>query len=93
VGVERSAEPLRETLELIEFWGRYVMDKVLDEPVAWETQNMLTVAWCIATAAAARTETRGVHYRTDFPETDPRWRCHVDLRRGGEGVQVATPPV
>jgi len=92
VGVERSAERLRETLELIHFWARYVMDKVFDEPVAWETQNMLTLALCLTTAAATRTETRGCHYRTDYPATDPRWQCHIDLVRSQDGVQVMTTP-
>lgn len=90
--VERSADRLHETIEIIRFWGRYVMDKVFDEPVAWETQNLLTLALCIATAAEARAESRGVHYRTDFPETDPNWRVHIDLLRSDEGAQLALTP-
>ena len=94
VAVERSGDRLRETLEIIEFWSRYVLDKVLDTPVGWETQNLLTLAACISTAALTRTETRGVHYRTDHPATDDaHWRCHLDLQRGEEGVQVATAPI
>jgi L-aspartate oxidase len=92
-GVERSADRLRETVEIIDFWARYTMDKLFDEPAAWETQNMLTIALCIATAAATRTESRGVHYRTDFPHTDPKWRCHIDLTRCDTGVQVSTSSV
>jgi L-aspartate oxidase len=92
-GVERSADRLRETVEILEFWARYVMDKVFDEPAAWETQNMLTVATCIATGAATRRESRGVHYRTDCPDADSAWRCHIDLRRSDDGIQVATSPV
>jgi len=93
VAVERSGERLAETLEIIAFWARYVMDKVFDEPRAWETQNMLTVALAIATGAATRCESRGVHYRTDFPESDPRWHCHIDLQRADDSVQVSTSPV
>ena len=93
VAIERSADRLRETTEIIEFWGRYVMDKVFDEPAAWETQNALTMALCIAVAAATRCESRGVHYRTDFPQTDPQWQCHIDLRRSEDGVQTSTAPV
>ncbi|MEW6251547.1 MAG: L-aspartate oxidase [Planctomycetota bacterium] len=93
VAVERSGDRLRETLEIIEFWARYVMDKVFTTPQAWETQNMLTVALAIATGAATRCETRGVHFRTDFPQPDPRWRCHIDLVRAEDGVQVSTSPV
>lgn len=91
VAVERSADRLRETVEIIEFWSRYVMDKVFDTPGEWETQNVLTVAMCVATAAAARCESRGVHYRSDFPQPDEKnWRCHIDLRRADHGIQLST---
>ncbi|MFH1748609.1 MAG: L-aspartate oxidase [Planctomycetota bacterium] len=90
VAVERSGDRLRETIEIIEFWGRYVMDKLFDEPAAWETQNMLTAALCISIGAATRCESRGVHFRTDFPQPDPQWRCHIDLMRSDDGVQVST---
>ena len=60
---------------------------------AWETQNMLTVALAIATGAATRCESRGVHYRTDFPAPDPQWRCHIDLTRADDSIQVSTSPV
>lgn len=92
VGVQREASELEDARELIQFWGRYVMDKVFDEPMAWETQNMLTVALCITTAALERRESRGVHYRTDFPQTDPAWRRHVDLLRIAERLEVSSSP-
>ena len=93
VAVERSGDRLRETLEIIEFWSRYVMDKVFDEPQAWETQNLLTVALAIATGAATRCESRGVHCRTDFPQADPAWQRHIDLVRADDAVQVSTSAV
>src|SRR5918993_2075026 len=89
VGIERSAERLAETREIISFWGRYVMDKTFDPaalgPAAvagWELQNMLAVCHLIATAALTRTESRGAHYRTDFPERDDaNWRVHILWKR------------
>jgi len=36
--------------------------------------DMLTAARMIATAALARTESRGGHYRSDYPAADPAWR-------------------
>ena len=40
---------------------------------------MLEVASLIAQSAALRQETRGVHYRTDYPERDDaHWRMHID---------------
>jgi L-aspartate oxidase len=85
VGIERAGERLSETKEIIAFWSRYVMDKVFDPalgaPAAiagWELQNMLTVCHLIATAADTRTESRGAHYRLDFPQRDDEhWRVHL----------------
>jgi len=37
-------------------------------------RNMLVAAKCIATAALVREESRGGHYRSDFPEPDEAWR-------------------
>lgn len=94
VGIERSGDRLRETIEIIEFWSRYVMDKVFDAPDAWETQNLLSVALCVTYGAAARCESRGVHYRSDFPRRDDtNWRVHVDITRRDDRLQIATAPI
>ena len=78
--MEREATHLSEAIEIIEFWSRYVMDKVLDEPAGWECQNMLTIARIMATAALDRQESRGVHYRSDFPQTDDEnWCKHISF--------------
>ncbi|HWE04364.1 MAG TPA: L-aspartate oxidase [Tepidisphaeraceae bacterium] len=89
VGIERTGERLDETREIIAFWGRYVMDKTFDPSVSrelavagWELQNMLTVCSLITAAAYARTESRGAHFRLDFPNRDDQhWRMHLLWRR------------
>jgi L-aspartate oxidase len=79
VGIERNGPHLDEAAEIISFWSRYVLDKTFDNPSGWELQNMLEVATLVTRSAALRTETRGVHYRTDFPATDDaNWRVHID---------------
>jgi len=82
VGITRKAKPLAEAQEIIRFWQRYVTDKVFDAPFGWECQNMLTVSLLIAQAAEKRRESRGVHYREDFPETDDKnFATHIELTR------------
>jgi L-aspartate oxidase len=81
VGIVRTGARLAETREIIGFWGRYVMDKEFFDPAGWEAQNMLTAALLVVECAFRRTETRGVHYREDFPETDDNWRRHLLVRR------------
>ena len=57
-------------------------EKVGTEPgtAAWETTNLLTIAGALVEAAALRRETRGSHWREDFPDRDDdRWSGHVDV--------------
>ncbi|MBD2740955.1 L-aspartate oxidase [Coleofasciculus sp. FACHB-1120] len=42
-----------------------------------ETHNLLDVAYLILKSAAFRTESRGGHYRTDFPQTSQHWQVHT----------------
>ena len=80
-GIERVGPRLDEALEIIDFWSHYLLDKVFDKPAGWELQNMLQMSRLITAAAGVRQETRGVHYRTDYPERDDRnWKCHLDWR-------------
>ena len=81
VGIVRTAARLGETAEIIAFWGRYVMDKEFFDPAGWEVQNMLTAAWMVVECATRRTETRGVHCRSDFPHSDPAWQRRQVIRR------------
>jgi L-aspartate oxidase len=46
-----------------------------------ELAGMLTCARLIAEAALAREESRGAHYRLDFPETRDEWRRHLVFAR------------
>ena len=88
VGIARCGERLAETLDIVNFWGRYTLDKEFCDPAGWEMQNMLAAAYVIAEAALRRTETRGVHYREDFPATDPVWARHQLLRRSTHQLVV-----
>jgi L-aspartate oxidase len=82
VGITRTAHLLDEAQERIRFWQRYVMDKVFDSSVGWECQNMLTVCLLIAQSAQKREESRGVHFRSDFPQTDDEhFKRHIEIRR------------
>ncbi|HLP91040.1 MAG TPA: L-aspartate oxidase [Nostocaceae cyanobacterium] len=42
-----------------------------------ETRNLLDIAYLILKSAAFRTESRGGHYRLDYPQTDPNWQVHT----------------
>ena len=42
-----------------------------------ETRNLLEVAVLILKSANFRTESRGGHYRLDYPQTQPEWQVHT----------------
>jgi L-aspartate oxidase len=82
VGITRKAHDLKQAVEQIRFWRRYVMDKQFDNPQGWELQNMLTVCLLIAQAALARKESRGVHFRNDYNDTnDENFKKHTEIKR------------
>lgn len=75
VGVRRNADGLKTAL-------RTIARLEHDNP-ATGFQNMTATATLIAAAALQRAESRGGHYRDDFPETDPEMaeRTHITLKQ------------
>ena len=82
-GVRRQADTLKEALETIDRWRRYVLPAQFTSLQGWELQNMLTVARIMVDAAFQREESRGVHLRTDFPELDNNWNRHLRISKSG----------
>ena len=74
VGIDRSAKGLREGLSLLE-------DIETRLPVgATEEANMIETARLIARGALLRKESRGGHYRSDFPHAVRKWRGkHIEF--------------
>lgn len=79
VGIERSAEGLESALQQVEFWDRYVGPREFNTTQGWELQNMLLAARLMIRAAIARKESRGTHFRSDFPATDPQQAEHISM--------------
>ena len=68
VGVLRSAEGLAKATAELANIATMGADNVDLE--SWETTNLLTISLALAEAAAGREETRGSHWREDFPDRD-----------------------
>lgn len=79
VGIERDQEGLEEAARNVEFWDRYVSPCEFNQPSGWELQNLLLNSRMMIAAAMKRTESRGVHFRRDHPETDPAQAKHITL--------------
>jgi succinate dehydrogenase / fumarate reductase flavoprotein subunit len=59
-----------------------------------EVGYLLDLAEIIASGARARSESRGAHYRMDFPQRDDRnWLHHTFAQRGEDGPEFSAGPV
>ncbi len=80
VGIVRSAEGLRSALGELETMAGVAEPEDGSVP-AGPLANAVLTATLIARAALERTESRGAHFRQDFPRKRPNWRRHIGLRR------------
>ena len=81
--VVRSAKTLQETLASLEkLKDASTIYASLD---AWETTNLYLLATAIVRSALERTESRGSHWREDFPAPSDKWikRIHQNLSSDG----------
>jgi L-aspartate oxidase len=73
-GVLRSASSLQGAAAELTRLGRL---RTSPRTAAWEATNLLTVASTLVASAYARRETRGCHWREDFPTAADEWRGHL----------------
>lgn len=81
VGVRRTGPKLEEAWQTIHSYGRYVLSRQFHDVSGWELQNLLLVSGLITRAATIRSESRGVHLRTDYPAAnDEQWMKHINFQ-------------
>ncbi len=85
VSIERNGEGLRQTLaelqDLTANFGNVPATPAPSDIALVEAVNMLNVALMITESALARTESRGAHYRADFPMPDDTdWHCRILIK-------------
>ncbi|WP_276914462.1 L-aspartate oxidase [Aneurinibacillus aneurinilyticus] len=77
VGLKRSEKGLTKAVRELERYVKAFRMKV-EKPEEMEYLNLLTCACLVANAALFREESRGGHYREDFPKRDDLvWRKHI----------------
>jgi len=74
-GVLRSGPGLLAASDALRKIGDFQSTK--PSLAAWEATNLHTLATALVTAAARRTETRGSHWREDYPDPSPDWLGHL----------------
>lgn len=78
VGIVRSGEGLLKAVDILSTW-QSLLSQPTDRP-SYELSNMVLNARLMAEAALLREESRGAHFRTDFPKPSPDWQNHIIFR-------------
>jgi fumarate reductase (CoM/CoB) subunit A len=103
VGLVRSGPKMEQTLrqfgeirsEVLPSLQVTTASRVLNREwmEAIELENLLDIAEAMAASSLLRKETRGAHYRTDFPDLDPQWTANVWVTRERGAIKVEKRPV
>ncbi|MCL1885384.1 MAG: L-aspartate oxidase [Dehalococcoidia bacterium] len=79
VGIVRNADGLMHAATILAGW-----QECLGKPqkqLSWELLNLVTAGRLMTEAAIMRLESRGAHYRSDYPKTEPAWHRHIVIRK------------
>jgi L-aspartate oxidase len=77
VGIIRDKESLNETLDILAAWQECLPEPT-DRP-SYELNNLAFTGRLVAEAALLREESRGAHFRSDFPKSLSEWQRHLIL--------------
>jgi len=96
VGIIRSGDGLNEAANILATWrpsadkerGREGLPFVTPtDQSSYELNNLILCARLMTEAALLREESRGAHFRTDFPQPSPEWQRHIIFRRKNESTK------
>ncbi len=88
-GIRRDGATLTVALQQIEIWRSQVAAGSGLSRLGVETRNMTDFAYLLLRSALFRTESRGAHYRTDYPATDAAWQVHTTI----QGEDISRSPL
>jgi len=78
-GIIRDKDGLTQAAGVLASWQQSLRPPT-DQP-SYELHNLVLTGRLLVEAALIREESRGAHYRTDFPRTSPKWQCHIVWRK------------
>ncbi len=82
VGIIRSGEGLNEAANILATWQHF-LPQPTDRP-SYELNNLVLCARLMIEAALLREESRGAHFRSDFPQSSQKWQHHIVFRKNHE---------
>ena len=75
VGIIRDKEGLTQAADILAAWQKSLPQPV-DRP-SYELSNLILTGRLVAEAALIREESRGAHFRSDFPQSPSQWQHHT----------------
>jgi len=78
-GIIRNKKGLAEAADTLAAWQE-CLPPAQDRP-SYEMANLVLTGRLLAEAALAREESRGAHFRSDFPKPSARWRRHIVITK------------
>ena len=87
VGIIRSRKDLETMADVLATW-QGAFQKPIDQ-ASFQLANLITIGQLMTEAALLREESRGAHFRTDFPQMTTEWEKHITFRREN-GTAVKT---
>jgi L-aspartate oxidase len=78
-GIVREREGLGQAADILAAW-QYTLPQPTDQP-SHELRNLVMTGRLLVEAALIREESRGAHFRSDFPRRSTKWRRHIVWKR------------
>jgi L-aspartate oxidase len=79
VGIMRNRKDLTEAADILAAWQK-CLPQPKDRP-SYELANLVLTARLATETALLRKESRGAHFRSDFPNSSPEWQRHIVLAK------------
>jgi L-aspartate oxidase len=79
VGIVRDGQGLEEAADMLAGWQSSLPET--GDRVSYELESLIITGRLVTEAALIREESRGVHYRSDFPESLQKWQKHIIFKR------------
>ena len=76
-GICRETEALSEAIAQIIDFQQEIMNLRSNTRLWVETRNLIDFAYLLVKSALYRIESRGAHFRTDYPNTESDWKIHT----------------
>lgn len=90
VGIVRDGKGLKSAMEYVREARSDISSieakSLVRVEEALEYRNMLDVAFTIIKSSTMRRESRGAHFRTDFPQIDKKWTKNIIINKSGNRV-------